>query len=52
MERILVLRSSGSGKSTFSKELGKKFEIEVIHLDSHYWDPDWTNTPDDEWEKS
>lgn len=49
MKRVLVLGSSGSGKSTFSQQLGKKLGIEVIHLDAHYWGPDWTNTPDEQW---
>ena len=49
MKRILVLGSSGSGKSTFARQLGEKLGIDVIHLDSHYWQPDWVDTPDDEW---
>jgi adenylate kinase family enzyme len=51
VERVLVLGSSGSGKSTFAKQLGKKLGIDVIHLDSHYWQPDWTYTPENEWEQ-
>jgi len=51
MERILVLGSSGSGKSIFAQQLGEKLEIEVIHLDSYYWKPNWTATPDQEWEE-
>ena len=50
MKRILVLGSSGSGKSTFARRLGKQLGIAVIHLDSHYWEPDWTNTADKQWE--
>ena len=49
MKRILVLGSSGSGKSTFARKLGQQLHIEVIHLDSHYWEPDWTNASDEEW---
>ena len=52
MKRILVLGSSGSGKSTFASALGEKLAIEVIHLDSHYWKPNWTNTPADEWRQT
>ena len=51
VDRVLVLGSSGSGKSTFAQQLGKKLNIEVIHLDSHYWQPDWTDTPDEEWKQ-
>jgi adenylate kinase family enzyme len=51
MKRILVLGSSGSGKSTFSRRLGRKLDIEVIHLDAYYWEPNWTSTPDEQWEQ-
>lgn len=49
MKRILVLGSSGSGKSTFTRELGKRLGIEAIHLDSYYWQPNWTSLPAEEW---
>jgi adenylate kinase family enzyme len=50
MERILVLGSSGSGKSTVTRRLGDLLGLEVIHLDSYYWQPDWVATPPDEWD--
>ena len=49
MKRVLVLGSSGSGKSTVAAALGAALGIEVIHLDSHYWQPNWTATPEREW---
>ncbi len=49
MQRILVLGSSGSGKSTFSRQLGRLMEIEVIHLDSYYWQPNWVASSEKEW---
>lgn len=51
MKRVLVLGSSGSGKSTFARELGERLGIEAIHLDSYYWQPNWTSTPPEEWDK-
>lgn len=36
MERILIIGISGSGKSTFAKNLGEKLNREVIHLDSAF----------------
>lgn len=51
MKRILVLGSSGAGKSTFARELGERLGIETIHLDSHYWQPYWTSTPPEEWDR-
>ena len=51
MNRVLVLGSSGSGKSTVARRLGELLDVEVIHLDSHYWQPHWTDTPAEEWDR-
>ena len=50
MKRVLVIGSGGSGKSTFSKQLGEITGIDVIHLDREYWRPNWEETPKAEWE--
>jgi len=49
MKRILVLGSSGAGKSTFARALGERLGIEVLHLDSYFWQPNWVSTPADVW---
>jgi adenylate kinase family enzyme len=49
MNRIIVLGSSGSGKSTLARRIGDLLALEVIHLDSYYWQPNWTATPEEEW---
>jgi len=49
MERVLVLGSGGSGKSTLSVALGARTGLPVVHLDTHYWNPGWTPTPDADW---
>lgn len=51
MKRILVLGSSGAGKSTFARELGERLGVETIHLDSYYWQPNWTCTSAEEWDQ-
>jgi diadenosine tetraphosphate (Ap4A) HIT family hydrolase len=51
VNRVLVLGSSGSGKSTVARRLGELLDVEVIHLDSHYWQPHWTDTPAEEWDR-
>lgn len=48
--RILVLGPSGSGKSTVCTKIGRILGIPSIHLDMHYWKPDWTETPKEEWQ--
>lgn len=52
MKRIIVIGSGGAGKSTFSKRLGRALNIEVIHLDAHFWKPNWGETPRDEWRRA
>ncbi len=49
MKRILVLGPSGSGKSTFAKNLAVRLGLPWVNLDSHYWKPNWQETPQDEW---
>lgn len=47
--RILILGPSGSGKSTVCKKVGRILGIPSIHLDMHYWKPNWVETSKDEW---
>jgi len=49
MRRVVVVGSGGSGKSTFSTELGRITGLPVIHLDREYWQAGWKETPKDEW---
>ena len=47
-ERILVIGSPGSGKTTFSLRLGEALAIPVVHLDRLNWYGNWqTRTKDD-----
>ena len=49
MKKVVVIGSGGAGKSTFSRRLGEATGLPVIHLDSHFWRPNWYPTPKDEW---
>lgn len=49
MKRVLVLGSGGAGKTTFAKRLAEKTSLPLIHLDSHFWNTGWIETPRDEW---
>lgn len=49
MKKILVIGSSGSGKTTFARRLGELLNLQVIHLDNLFWSPGWVETPKDEW---
>lgn len=48
MKKIIILGSCGAGKSSLAKKLGGALNIEVIHLDQHYWKPNWerSNRPE------
>ncbi|MCD8879246.1 AAA family ATPase [Staphylococcus kloosii] len=41
MQKIIVIGSSGSGKSTFSRKLSRVMNIPVYHLDALFWKPNW-----------
>lgn len=49
MKRVLVIGSSGAGKSTFAKRLGEATGLKVIHLDKLFWSPNWVEMPKDQW---
>jgi adenylate kinase family enzyme len=51
MNRIVVIGSSCSGKSTFSQYLALKEELEYIELDQIHWLPDWQERSDSEFRK-
>ena len=49
MQRILIIGSGGSGKSTLSKRLAQTTGLPAIHLDAHYWKPGWVSPSPEEW---
>ena len=51
MNRIMIIGCCGSGKSTIARELHKITGIPLYHLDQYYWKPNWTETPNEQWEE-
>ncbi|PAT01819.1 hypothetical protein CI105_04845 [Candidatus Izimaplasma bacterium ZiA1] len=51
MNKILILGSSGTGKTTLARTLSKKLKITALHLDSVYWEKNWRNIGKDEFDK-
>jgi adenylate kinase family enzyme len=49
MQKVLVIGSSGAGKSVFAARLAERTGLPLIHLDAIYWRPGWVKTPKDEW---
>lgn len=50
-KKVLVIGCGGAGKSSLSRRLGEVLDLPVVHLDAHYWKPDWRETPAEEWER-
>lgn len=46
--RVCTVGNSGSGKSTFARELAQKLNLPSIELDSIFHQPGWTQLPGDE----
>lgn len=47
MKRINVIGTSGSGKSTFSRDLANALGCPYIEMDAVYWKPNWGEPDDD-----
>ena len=48
IQRINIIGTSGSGKSTFGRQLSKRLRLPFTEMDSVYWGPNWTERPDEE----
>jgi len=42
LKRTIILGSSGSGKTTLARMIGEKLAVPILHLDTVYWEKDWT----------
>ncbi len=47
MQRIVVVGSTGSGKTTMARQLGGLLGLPHVELDALHWDANWTEAPDD-----
>ncbi|SER17258.1 AAA family ATPase [Neolewinella agarilytica] len=47
--RILIIGCSGSGKSTLARQLSERTGLPAIHLDQHYFGPDWKEPTTEAW---
>jgi len=46
LQRIAVVGTGGSGKTTLAGRLARRLGIPHVELDALHWDPDWTPAPD------
>lgn len=49
MDRVVVLGRGGAGKSTLAVRLGAALSAPVVELDEHFWQPDLSPMPKEEW---
>jgi adenylate kinase family enzyme len=48
MQRINVIGTSGSGKSTFSRKLAGELKCPYLEMDEIFWKPNWQEPSDEE----
>jgi adenylate kinase family enzyme len=51
MRRVLVVGSSGAGKTTFSRRLSEILDIKLIYLDKEHWRSGWVEPPKQVWRR-
>jgi adenylate kinase family enzyme len=52
MQRVLVMGSSGSGKSTFARRLSGITGLPMVSIDALFWKPGWVESDREEfWER-
>jgi len=44
-QRIVIVGSTSSGKSTLAEQIAKQFGLHFIDLDALHWEPNWTEAP-------
>lgn len=52
MQRIIVIGTSCSGKTTLARRLATKLDMPHIELDQLFWLPEWKKRPTDEFRAS
>ena len=45
IQRINVIGTSGSGKTTYAQRVAERLDIPHIELDALHWGPNWTEAP-------
>jgi adenylate kinase family enzyme len=48
MNRVIVVGTTGSGKTTLAQHLAERMRCPFIELDALFWNPGWVQTPREE----
>ncbi len=46
-QRISIVGTTGSGKTTLARQVAQRLQIPHIELDALHWEPNWTSVSDD-----
>ncbi|MCJ7434238.1 MAG: hypothetical protein MUO77_12195 [Anaerolineales bacterium] len=46
-QRLIIIGTTSSGKSTLAERLSKKLNLDFIELDALHWEASWVEAPDD-----
>jgi adenylate kinase family enzyme len=52
MERVMVVGTSCSGKTTFARRIAEALDMPCLELDAVFWGPDWSECPTDEFREA
>ncbi len=47
-QRIAIVGTTGSGKTTLARQLAERLNLRHVELDALHWGPNWTEPPPDE----
>jgi adenylate kinase family enzyme len=51
LQRVVIVGTSCSGKTTLARELSRRLQLRHIELDSLHWEPSWVERPNEEFRK-
>ncbi|MEO0484805.1 MAG: adenylate kinase [Pseudomonadota bacterium] len=50
-QRIVILGNAAGGKSTLARHLAQRHGLKHVEIDALYWQPDWSPTPQDTYDR-